>query len=90
MINRFNLMSGFVVKEILVTDKPEKRAKVIQRWIEIAKKCRELNNFNGVMEILAGLENSSIHRLKRSWRVSKLFSTNTSLGYPKKMDNDIY
>jgi hypothetical protein len=28
-----------------------------------------LNNFNGVFEIVAGLSNSSVHRLKKTWNL---------------------
>lgn len=35
----------------------------------IGQKCRHLNNFNAVMEILAGLQNSAVYRLKKTWNV---------------------
>lgn len=31
-----------------------------------------MNNFNGTMEILAGLRSASVHRLKKTWNVSKI------------------
>ena len=36
-------------------------------FIEVAEQCRILNNFNASMEILSGLGDSSIHRLKNHW-----------------------
>ena len=33
------------------------------------QQCRELNNFNGVMEIMAGLQNAAAYRLKKTWNV---------------------
>ena len=34
-----------------------------------SQECRNLNNFNGVMEITAGLQLTSIYRLKKTWEV---------------------
>ena len=37
-------------------------------WLDDEKqKLLELNNFNGIMEIISGLQNSSIHRLRQLW-----------------------
>jgi len=33
------------------------------------QQCRELNNFNGVMEVMAGLQNAAAYRLKKTWNV---------------------
>ncbi len=45
------------------------RAACIEKWIAIADICRCLQNYNGVLQICAALENSSIHRLKATWDV---------------------
>merc|ERR1712137_1078826 len=43
------------------------RSKMVTLFIKIAKECNKLNNFNAVMEILAGLSLSPIHRLAKTW-----------------------
>ena len=45
----------------------EDRGRVISGFIWLANACRELNNHNGVMEIVSGLNSSSVLRLKASW-----------------------
>lgn len=67
MIEQFNQVSGWVVESILAEENLRKRASCIEHWIKTADKCYELNNFNAVMEIISGLGNSAIHRLKRTW-----------------------
>lgn len=37
--------------------------------IDLAQLCESLNNFNGVMELLAGIDNSAVYRLRHSWAV---------------------
>lgn len=69
MILMSNQISGWVGRSILSEDQMKKRAKLITRFIEIAEKCRILNNFNTLMAILSGLNASHIHRLKRTWEL---------------------
>jgi len=35
--------------------------------------CRKHNNFNGLMEILSGLNSSAVRKLKETWEVNILF-----------------
>lgn len=62
-----NKISNWVYSEIVATEDLAQRAGKIVRFIQIAQECRRLNNFNGVFEIAAGLENSSVHRLRKTW-----------------------
>ena len=39
---------------------------ILEKFITIAQHLERMNNFNGVMEILAALQSSSVHRLKKS------------------------
>lgn len=67
MIRRFNEVSRWVATEIVKAESVQIRAVLLNRFIVIAEKCRGLNNYNAVMEILAGLQQSSVHRLKQTW-----------------------
>eukprot|EP00026_Physarum_polycephalum_P003142 Phypoly_transcript_03151.p1 GENE.Phypoly_transcript_03151~~Phypoly_transcript_03151.p1 ORF type:complete len:727 (+),score=161.57 Phypoly_transcript_03151:83-2263(+) len=67
MIKRFNLVSAWVATEILRSDKLVDRILKVKKFLNIAKHCRDIENFNGVMEILAGLQNAAVHRLKKTW-----------------------
>eukprot|EP01116_Phalansterium_solitarium_P023202 TRINITY_DN8008_c0_g1_i1.p1 TRINITY_DN8008_c0_g1~~TRINITY_DN8008_c0_g1_i1.p1 ORF type:complete len:209 (+),score=52.52 TRINITY_DN8008_c0_g1_i1:372-998(+) len=60
--------SNFVSTQVLRRDTPTQRMQVIARFLLIAAKCVELNNSNAVMEIISGLETSSVQRLKLTWR----------------------
>ena len=45
------------------------RAKLIQKFIATADQLRQLQNYNGLMAVLAGLNHISVQRLKKSWAV---------------------
>eukprot|EP00002_Diphylleia_rotans_P034055 TRINITY_DN7290_c0_g1_i4.p1 TRINITY_DN7290_c0_g1~~TRINITY_DN7290_c0_g1_i4.p1 ORF type:complete len:1286 (+),score=228.71 TRINITY_DN7290_c0_g1_i4:63-3920(+) len=64
MIARFNYISSWVVTSILWQEQAKKRAKVITKFIQIAEALRKLNNFNSLMGILSGLNQTPIHRLR--------------------------
>lgn len=71
-ISWFNKMSTWWCTEIVKEESSEGRCRVITNLLLMAQKFRELQNFNGIMEILSTLHNSSISRLKNSWsNVSK-------------------
>jgi len=67
MINRFNQVSMWVGCEVVQVEDLKLRAVTLNRFIFIAQKCYELNNFNAVMEILSALNSSAVHRLKQTW-----------------------
>jgi len=69
----FNNISNSIIIDIL---KPELKQRVdtIQFWIQVGFHCKKLNNFNGVMEVLAALGCVAISRLKKTWNaVSKKY-----------------
>lgn len=67
MIQRFNQVSNWVATEVVKVESVKQRAKVLQHVIEIAEYCKALNNFNAMMEIISGLQNSAVFRLKLTW-----------------------
>eukprot|EP01113_Clastostelium_recurvatum_P021560 TRINITY_DN2555_c0_g1_i5.p1 TRINITY_DN2555_c0_g1~~TRINITY_DN2555_c0_g1_i5.p1 ORF type:complete len:1072 (+),score=212.97 TRINITY_DN2555_c0_g1_i5:72-3287(+) len=69
--NNFNKISKWAVNEILRGETPKARASALTRIIQIAGHCRDLNNFNMVISLLAGLNSSPIARLHQSWPLIK-------------------
>jgi len=67
MINKFNVMSKWVQAEVLCAGEPKQRAGIIGKFLEICEHLRTLKNYNGIMEILSGLNASAVHRLKLTW-----------------------
>ena len=61
----------WVATEILSHDNEKKRASCIEKFISIGIHFKEINNWNGVMEIVSALNSSSITRLKQSWKVKR-------------------
>jgi hypothetical protein len=55
MIERFNYVSGWVATLICMSEKPKERVRITHKFIEIAHKLYQMNNFNGMMEIVSGL-----------------------------------
>jgi hypothetical protein len=69
MIRFSNTISSWISTEILQEENIRKRVNVIDSVIAIAQAVRKLNNYNGLMEILAGLSNSGVGRLKKTWEM---------------------
>jgi len=64
MIERFNYVSGWVATTICNTEKTKDRVKIMRKFINIAKDLHSIGNFNGVMEIISGLNRGPVYRLK--------------------------
>uniref|UniRef100_A0A6B2L5N5 Ras-GEF domain-containing protein n=1 Tax=Arcella intermedia TaxID=1963864 RepID=A0A6B2L5N5_9EUKA len=67
LILRANRTSFWVASCILLQPKVKDRTKLIQKFINIAKHLLDLNNYNTLMGIVAGLNTVSISRLKLSF-----------------------
>ncbi|XP_051893369.1 ral guanine nucleotide dissociation stimulator-like isoform X4 [Pristis pectinata] len=68
-VTQFNRVTNCVIATCLSdkTLKPQQRAKIIERWIEVARECRIFKNFSSLRAILSALQCNSVHRLKKSW-----------------------
>ena len=66
-VNRFNKISFWVGTEICTVPQIKKRVQIVEKFIQVIKVLRELNNFNTLMAIVAGLNHSSVQRLKKTW-----------------------
>jgi len=60
-------MSFWVVEQILSFETPKGRLQMLRHFIQVAEQCRNLNNFSSMWAIVAGVNNSAIRRLKRTW-----------------------
>ncbi|XP_058804065.1 uncharacterized protein LOC131671574 [Phymastichus coffea] len=73
----FNRLSYFVATEVCKHPKKKQRVRVVEYWIEAARECFNIGNFNSLMAIIAGLNMSPISRLKKTW--SKVQSAKFSI-----------
>jgi hypothetical protein len=67
ILNRFILIAS--VYRLLFTNYLSITHSHATTFMNRKQQCRELNNFNGVMEIMAGLQNAAAYRLKKTWNV---------------------
>ncbi|XP_053328374.1 ral guanine nucleotide dissociation stimulator isoform X8 [Spea bombifrons] len=68
-VSQFNRVTNCVIFTCLNDRslKPQQRAKVLERWIDVARECRILKNFSSLRAILSALQCNAIHRLKKTW-----------------------
>ncbi|XP_053334188.1 ral guanine nucleotide dissociation stimulator isoform X3 [Clarias gariepinus] len=68
-VTQFNCVTNCVIATCLSerTLKHTHRAKVLERWIEVARECRILKNFSSLRAILSALQCNAVHRLRRTW-----------------------
>lgn len=67
MVRFSTRLSRWVVSEVLADERPQKRAKVIEYFVQLCHELLKLRNFNDIMAVLAALSGSAIGRLKKTW-----------------------
>jgi hypothetical protein len=67
VIARFNLMVKWVLSEVLLTDSPSERARVLVHYIRIAAAARRMRNFATMYQITVALLSVDCARLRRTW-----------------------
>ncbi|KAL6070639.1 hypothetical protein QOT17_006669 [Balamuthia mandrillaris] len=68
MITRFNEVGFWVSSQILTKRKINEQVNLVKKFVKIGLHCRQLGNFNTIMQILSGLTHSAVARLKTMWR----------------------
>ncbi|KIW64979.1 hypothetical protein PV04_07273 [Phialophora macrospora] len=63
MVKNFNHLALFVSGMILFRDKPKHRARALEKFMALAWKVRQLNNYNSLGAIVAGITGHEIARL---------------------------
>lgn len=79
-----NQVTSWVSDAILSQVEVKKRVTLIKHWVQIAERCRQLNNFNTCMAILSAFDNSAVGRLKRTWEMVGA-RTNQILSHIRKL-----
>ncbi|EIN12588.1 ras GEF [Punctularia strigosozonata HHB-11173 SS5] len=67
LIKTSNRIVNWLADCVLGKESPVQRAAVVKHFINVADKCRELNNFSSMWAIVSGLNRPHIRRLKRTW-----------------------
>ena len=63
MVKNFNHLALFVSGMILLRDKPKHRARALEKFMALAWKVRQMNNYNSLGAIVAGVTGHEIARL---------------------------
>ncbi|XP_061427607.1 ral guanine nucleotide dissociation stimulator-like 1 isoform X1 [Lethenteron reissneri] len=68
-IAQFNAVANAVTVTVLdpALAKPAQRARLVQKWIDVAQECRIHKNFSSLRAVLSALQSNGIYRLKRTW-----------------------
>ncbi|GIC85747.1 putative cell division control protein Cdc25 [Aspergillus udagawae] len=67
LILHSNQLTNWVAEMILTQSDVKKRVVVIKHFVNVADKCRALNNYSTLTSIISALGTAPIHRLGRTW-----------------------
>ncbi|KAF2746103.1 cell division control protein-like protein Cdc25 [Sporormia fimetaria CBS 119925] len=67
LILHSNQLTNWVAQMILTQQDVRRRVIVIKHFVNVADKCRQLNNFSTLTSIISALGTAPIHRLSRTW-----------------------
>ncbi|KAL8895186.1 MAG: hypothetical protein Q9207_008269, partial [Kuettlingeria erythrocarpa] len=65
-IDQFNHTAFWIANIILLRDKPKHRAKALEKCMSVAWKLRQLNNYNALGAVIAGINGTAVHRLSQT------------------------
>ena len=82
-ISKFNRLIFFIIEDILSYDFPNTRAKVIEKWANVAAYCLQRKDYNDIFAINSALKNYIILGLDLTWKELK----NDTKALIKDIDN---
>ncbi|XP_007953769.2 ras-GEF domain-containing family member 1A [Orycteropus afer afer] len=63
----FNCLSMLVATEVCRVVKKKQRTRTVEFFIDVARECFNIGNFNSMMAIISGMNLSPVARLKKTW-----------------------
>uniref|UniRef100_A0A914ZUN1 Rap guanine nucleotide exchange factor 2 n=2 Tax=Parascaris univalens TaxID=6257 RepID=A0A914ZUN1_PARUN len=64
---QFNKEMWWVPSEVCRERSIQKRAKLVKKFIKVARHCRDFHNFNSMFAIMSGLDKPAVRRLHHTW-----------------------
>lgn len=64
---RFNLVNNWIISEILLCKDFTLRVLAITRFIQLAQKCRKIQNYGTLFQIMLALNSEVMKKLKSTW-----------------------
>jgi len=81
LITRCERVSFFVVNSILLQKRLRDRIKILGKFIQVARVCYDLKNYNTLMAIMVGLGHGAVSRLAHTWK---------GLGQPDRVYKELF
>ena len=63
----FNRLSYLIATDITSQEDIKKRAKLLEFWVNVGKRCQAMHNYNSLMAIISALNMNSLSRMKKTW-----------------------
>ncbi|KAJ8501924.1 hypothetical protein ONZ51_g290 [Trametes cubensis] len=67
IIQLSNRIANWVAESVLAKEDSQKRARVVKHFINLADRCRGMQNYSTMTAVISGLNTPPIRRLKRTW-----------------------
>ena len=68
LIDRFDKLMFFIIEDICSYETAKARAKLITKWANIAKKCKDLHNYNDLLIINQCFNHYLLKKLVSTWK----------------------
>lgn len=68
-ISNSNDLTNLISTQIVCQTDIKKRVNIIKYFVDVADKCRKLNNLSSMTAIISSLYSSPVHRLKKTWNL---------------------
>jgi len=69
LTTHFNHVGNWTTNLLLLPSKPKPRSLTLSKLMRVARKVRQLNDYNTVAAMVAGMQNTNIHRLRETWEL---------------------